>query len=262
MKDIQNQIDDRQVNIDRVGIKGINYPITVLDRANQFQHTIASINMYVDLPHTVKGTHMSRFVELLHVFRKEVSIKSFSYIMDRMKEKLNAESAIIEVRFPYFVEKQAPISRAKGLMDYQCGFIATGGKDGAMDIVMEVSVPITSVCPCSKEISEYGAHNQRGQVHLRIRFDGLIWLEEMISLVEKSASSELYSILKRVDEKEVTEQGYENPKFVEDIVRDIALELEKIRNVTWYELSVENFESIHNHSAYAYVISSDSAKSD
>ncbi len=259
MKDIQNLTDDRQVNIDRVGIKGIRYPITVLDRKNDFQQTTASINMYVDLPHTMKGTHMSRFVELLHVFREEVSIKSFAYIMDRMKERLNAESARIEVRFPYFVEKEAPISGAKGLMDYDCGFIATSGKDRSVDIVMEVSVPITSVCPCSKEISEYGAHNQRGMVRLRIRFNRLVWLEEMISLVEESASSELYSILKRVDEKEVTEQGYENPKFVEDIVRDIALALEKAENVTWYELSVENYESIHNHSAYAYIKSGEPA---
>jgi len=258
MKDIQNQIDHRQIKIDRVGIKGIRYPITVLDRAKKFQQTIASINMYVDLPHYMKGTHMSRFVELLHVFREEVSVKSFSYIMDRMKETLNAESAIIELRFPYFIEKQAPISGATGLMDYQCGFIATSQKDKSVDIVMEVSVPITSVCPCSKEISEYGAHNQRGQVLLQIRFDGLIWMEEMISLVEKCASSELYSILKRIDEKEVTEHGYNNPKFVEDIVRDIALELEKVEKVTWYELSVENFESIHNHSAFAYINSTNS----
>ncbi|MBT4265988.1 MAG: GTP cyclohydrolase I FolE2 [Deltaproteobacteria bacterium] len=259
MKDIQNQTDHRQIKIDRVGIKGIRYPITVLDRSDEFQQTIASINMYVDLPHDMKGTHMSRFVELLHVFREEVSVKSFSYIMDQMKETLNAESARIEVRFPYFIEKKAPISRAAGLMDYQCGFIATSQMDKSVDIVMEVSVPITSVCPCSKEISEYGAHNQRGQVLLRIRFDGLIWLEEMISLVEKCASSELYSILKRMDEKEVTERGYDNPKFVEDIVRDIAVELEKIEKVTWYELSVENFESIHNHSAYAYINSNSTA---
>ena len=259
MKDIQNQTDHRQIKIDRVGIKGIRYPITVLDRSDEFQQTIASINMYVDLPHDMKGTHMSRFVELLHVFREEVSVKSFSYIMDQMKETLNAESARIEVRFPYFIEKKAHISRAAGLMDYQCGFIATSQMDKSVDIVMEVSVPITSVCPCSKEISEYGAHNQRGQVLLRIRFDGLIWLEEMISLVEKCASSELYSILKRMDEKEVTERGYDNPKFVEDIVRDIAVELEKIEKVTWYELSVENFESIHNHSAYAYINSNSTA---
>jgi len=257
MKDIQNQVDDRRMNIDRVGIKGIRYPITVLDKANGTQQTVATINMYVDLPHTMKGTHMSRFVELLHVFRREVSIKAFSYIMEQMKERLNAASARIEIRFPYFVEKEAPVSGARGLMDYECGFIATSLKDRSVDIVMEVRVPITSVCPCSKEISEYGAHNQRGVVTLRIRFNGLVWLEDMITLVEESASSELYSILKRVDEKQVTERGYENPKFVEDIVRDIAVALENAKKVTWYELSVENFESIHNHSAYAYIISGD-----
>jgi len=255
MKDIQNQIDHRNINIDRVGIKDIRYPITVMDRADETQRTTATINMYVDLPHTMKGTHMSRFVELLHVFREEVSIKSFSYIMDQMKNNLNAESARIEVRFPFFMEKKAPVSGAAGLMDYQCGFIANSKTQDNVDIIMEVRVPITSVCPCSKEISDYGAHNQRGEVQLKIRFDEFTWLEEMISLVEKSASCELYSILKRVDEKQVTERGYENPKFVEDIVRDIALELEKTNKITWYELSVENFESIHNHNAYAYVCS-------
>lgn len=247
------------MNIDRVGVKSIRYPITVLDRKNGYQQTTATINMYVDLPHDMKGTHMSRFVELLHVFREEVSIKAFSEIMLEMRQRLNAESARIEIRFPYFIEKEAPVSGAKGLMDYECGFIASSNGNTSVDIVMEARVPITSVCPCSKEISEYGAHNQRGEVRLRFRFDGLVWLEEMISLVETAASSELYSILKRVDEKEVTERGYENPKFVEDIVRDIAIALEKEERITWYELSVENFESIHNHSAYAYIKSNRSS---
>jgi GTP cyclohydrolase IB len=251
MKDTQNQPDHRNIAIDRVGIKGISYPVTVLDRANGTQQTVATINMYVDLPHSLKGTHMSRFVELLHVFREEMSIHSFAVIMAEMKQQLQAESARIEIRFPFFIEKKAPVSGVLGLMNYQCGFIATS-RNGAVDILMDIQVPITAVCPCSKEISDYGAHNQRGQVRLKVRFDGFLWMEEVIALVEKAASCEVYSVLKRVDEKQVTEVGYRNAKFVEDIVRDIALDLECNPQITWYELSVENFESIHNHSAYAY----------
>jgi GTP cyclohydrolase IB len=171
--------------------------------------------------------------------------------MAEMKQQLQAESARIEIRFPFFIEKKAPVSGVLGLMNYQCGFVATS-RNGAVDILMDIQVPITAVCPCSKEISDYGAHNQRGQVRLKVRFDGFLWMEEVIALVEKAASCEVYSVLKRVDEKQVTEVGYRNAKFVEDIVRDIALDLECNPQITWYELSVENFESIHNHSAYAY----------
>ncbi len=255
MKDIQNLKDDRNIAIDRVGIKGIKYPIIVLDRANKTQPTTATIDMFVDLPHEYKGTHMSRFIEMLHVFRSKVSLKSFSMILDEMKRQLNAESAHIEIRFPYFIEKKAPISGSPGLMDYNCAIIATSEADGEADIKVEVKVPITSLCPCSKEISAYGAHNQRGIVSLITRFREFIWMEDMISLVEESASCEVYSILKRADEKEVTERAYDNPKFVEDIVRDIALKVEADENFTWYSVSVENFESIHNHSAYAYICS-------
>jgi GTP cyclohydrolase I len=255
MKDIQNLKDYRNIAIDRVGVKGIKYPITVLDRANRFQYTTATINMFVDLPHEARGTHMSRFIEMLHLFRNEVSMKSFSMILAEMKKLLNAQSAHIEVRFPYFIEKKAPVSGSPGLMDYNCGFIATTLENGESDVLMEVKVPITSLCPCSKEISQYGAHNQRGEVVLITRFKEFIWMEEMISLVESAGSCEVYSILKRVDEKAVTERAYENPKFVEDIVRDIALQLEADKNITWFSVSVENFESIHNHSAYAYICS-------
>lgn len=259
MKDIQNLKDYRNIAIDRVGVKGVKYPITVLDKANTFQHTTATINMFVDLPHEARGTHMSRFVEMLHLFRNEVSMKSFSTILSEMKKLLNAKSAHIEVRFPYFIEKKAPVSGAPGLMDYNCGFIATTLENGESDVLMEVKVPITSLCPCSKEISQYGAHNQRGEVVLVTRFKEFIWMEEMISLVESTASCEVFSILKRVDEKAVTERAYENPKFVEDIVRDIALRLESDQNITWFSISVENFESIHNHSAYAYICSDKNA---
>ncbi|MFO7963625.1 MAG: GTP cyclohydrolase FolE2 [Desulfobacterales bacterium] len=255
MIDVQNQRDYRNIPIDKVGIKNLRYPIKVADRRNTFQNTVASINMYVDLPHKNKGTHMSRFVEILHVFRAEVSLKNISMVLDQMKKAIHAASAHIEVAFPYFIEKSAPRSSSPGLMDYDCTFIGSSDPNGTLDLVCEVIVPITSVCPCSKEISDCGAHNQRGRVKLSTRFKKFIWLEDMIELVESCASCDVYSVLKRVDEKHVTEYAYQNPKFVEDIVRDIAVKLQKDKNITWFSVSAENFESIHNHSAYAHITS-------
>ena len=255
MKDIQNQFDNRNIPIDKVGIKNLQYPITILDRRNKFQHTVATINMYVDLPHNYKGTHMSRFVEMLHLFRPEVSLKKISEILDQMKKCLEAASANIEVTFPYFIEKKSPVSSSPGFMDYTCSFLGSSDHDGKIDLVSVVVVPISSVCPCSMEISEVGAHNQRGQVRLSTRFHKFIWIEDMIELVESAASCDVYSVLKRVDEKHVTEKAFSNPKFVEDIVRDISEKLKKDSNITWFSVSAENFESIHNHSAYASITS-------
>lgn len=254
MKDVQSQQDDRNIPIDKVGVKNLRYPITVLDRKNSRQHTVATINMYVDLPHSTKGTHMSRFVELLHLFRPEISLKGIANVLSEMKAHLNAASAHIEVTFPYFIEKHAPVSGVPGLMDYTCRILGSSDASEKVDIVSEVIVPISSVCPCSKEISEMGAHNQRGEVRLSTRFKKFIWLEDMIRLVESCASCEVFSILKRVDEKYVTERGFDNPKFVEDVVRDIALRLDQDPNITWFSVSAENFESIHNHSAYAHIV--------
>jgi len=255
MIDIQSQPDNRNISIDKVGIKKLKYPITVLDRNNGLQNTVALINMYVDLPGEYKGTHMSRFVEMLHLLRPEVSLKKISVILAQMKEYLDAASAHIEVTFPYFIEKKAPVSGIPGLMDYTCTFIGASYSNGDVDLILQVNVPISSVCPCSKEISKEGAHNQRGSVLLKTRFKKFIWLEDMINLVESAASCDVYSVLKRVDEKHVTEKGYTNPKFVEDIVRDIAVKLNQDDNITWFSVSAENFESIHNHSAYAQIIS-------
>ncbi|MBF0118585.1 MAG: GTP cyclohydrolase I FolE2 [Desulfobacterales bacterium] len=251
MIDIQSQPDYRKMPIDKVGIKNLRYPITVLDRKNGSQNTIATINMYVDLPHIYKGTHMSRFVETLNFFRPQVSFQNISTILEEMKKQLNAESAHIEVAFPYFIEKTAPISNSKGFMDYNCRII--GSSNSKIDIVSEVKIPISAVCPCSKEISEVGAHNQRGEVVLATRFKKFIWIEDMIKIVEDAASCDVYSVLKREDEKWVTEKAFMNPKFVEDMVRDVAVKLEKDDNITWYSVSAENFESIHNHSAYAHI---------
>ena len=253
MKDIQSERDYRNVAINKVGIKDLRYPVTVLDRNRGKQHTVASINMYVDLPHEYKGTHMSRFVEMLHLFRPNIALKTFSEILTQMKEHLNAESAHIEVTFPYFIEKKAPVTHSPGLMDYTCRLVGSINSAGRVDLISEVIVPISSVCPCSKEISSDGAHNQRGMVHLRTRFKRFIWIEDMIELVERAASCEVYSVLKRSDEKYITEKGYYNPKFVEDIVRDIAVELKADKNITWFTVAVENFESIHNHNAYAFI---------
>ena len=256
MKDIQNQRDYRNIPIDKVGIKNLRYPMTVLDRKNGFQHTVASINMYVDLPHKYKGTHMSRFVEILHILQPEVSFKRLAEVLEEMKKHLNAESAHIEVTFPYFIDKAAPETGARGLMDYTCRIIGFSDSEGRLDLVSEVIVPISSVCPCSKEISSEGAHNQRGEVRLQTRFRKFIWMEDMIELVEEYASCEVFSVLKRTDEKYVTEKAFSNPKFVEDIVRDISKRLKEDENITWFSVSAENFESIHNHSAYASITDS------
>ncbi|MBW1989600.1 MAG: GTP cyclohydrolase I FolE2 [Deltaproteobacteria bacterium] len=255
MIDVQNKPDDRNKPIHKVGIKNLRYPLNVLDRKNRFQKTVANINMYVDLPHDTKGTHMSRFVEMLHERKPEVSLKTFSILLSEMKAHLKAQRAHIEVTFPYFVEKKAPASGAHGLMDYTCRIMGASDPDDNVDLVLEVIVPISSVCPCSKEISRCGAHNQRGEVRLAVRFDKFVWIEDMIELVESCASCEVYSVLKRVDEKYVTEKAYEHPKFVEDVVRDVAIALDADSNILWYSVSAENFESIHNHSAYAHITS-------
>jgi len=255
MKDIQSQPDFRKIPIDKVGIKNLRYPITVRDRRDGFQHTIAAINMFVDLPHNNKGTHMSRFVEMLHLLRPDVSLEKFSVILENMKKHLHAASAHLEMTFPYFIEKKAPVSTSPGLMDYTCSIRGSSDPDGRVDLVSEVVVPISSVCPCSMEISDNGAHNQRGEVKLCTRFKKFIWMEDMIELVERSASCDVFSVLKRVDEKSVTERAFANPKFVEDIVRDVAEQLNADDNITWFSVSAENFESIHNHSAYASITS-------
>jgi GTP cyclohydrolase I len=251
MQDIQNQQDYRNIAIDKVGVKDIRYPITVLDKATNTQQTVAAINMYVNLPKTLKGTHMSRLVEILNEHDRRISIKNFSEILSTMKERLNAESAHIEISFPYFVMKTSPVTNSQGLMEYQCTF--KGSLNKGKDLVVMIQVPITTLCPCSKEISEFGAHNQRGEVRLQVRFKRFVWIEDLISLVEESASCDVYSVLKREDEKYVTEKAYTNPKFVEDIVRDIAEKLKRDSNIVWFAVESENFESIHNHNAYAYI---------
>ncbi len=250
--DVQNSADTRRLAINKVGIKDIRHPVKVRDRSGGEQHTIAMFNMYVNLPHNFKGTHMSRFVEILNVPGREISVDSFKDMLTEMTGRLEAEAGYIEMTFTYFVDKAAPISGVRSLMDYEVTFVGEirAGRP-AMDL--KVVVPVTSLCPCSKKISKYGAHNQRSHVTVNVRTRGFIWIEDLIDLVEKEASCELYGLLKRPDEKYVTERAYENPKFVEDMVRDIAAKLNRDERVAAYSVESENFESIHNHSAYAMI---------
>jgi GTP cyclohydrolase FolE2 len=325
LTDVQNLKDKRGIPIDKVGIKNLHYPISVLDKKKSFQHTVADINMYVDLPHYFKGTHMSRFLEVLNEYRGEISIVSFPDILRKIRKVLNAGSASVEIEFPYFIEKTAPVSGKKSLMEYICSYRGTiknkktkyynndddndlygnytdkkpdfnfdaeeenirykknglnleknDDKDRPIPaadkdinkkmsatenavpetedesvIIIGIKVPITTLCPCSKEISKYGAHNQRGVVSVSLKFSKLIWFEDIINDVESCASAPIYSLLKRADERFLTEHAYENPMFVEDIVRCVADILKKNKDIEWFRVEAENFESIHNHNAYA-----------
>lgn len=251
MPDIQKTRDQRKIAIDKVGVKNIRYPIMVADRSNGPQSTVGTVNMYVDLPHHFKGTHMSRFLEVLNRHHSAISVERIPELLAEMCERLVAETAHFEVDFTYFMKKAAPVTGIVGLMGYECGFRAAAGK--TEDFVLSVEVPVTTLCPCSKEISDRGAHNQRGNVHVRVRFDDLVWIEEVVEMVEASASCALYPVLKRQDEKWVTETAYDNPRFVEDMVREVTLRLQDDDRITWFEVHVENFESIHAHNAYAYV---------
>lgn len=250
--DVQNSSDTRQIPIDKVGIKDIRHPVRVKDRTGGEQHTIANFNMYVNLPHNFKGTHMSRFVEILNQHEREITVDSFKEMLKEMTDRLEAESGHIEMQFPYFINKAAPISQVESLLDYEVTFVGeiTAGKP---QLIIKVVVPVTSLCPCSKKISEYGAHNQRSHVTLTVRTRDFVWIEELIDLVEQEASCELFGLLKRPDEKYVTERAYDNPKFVEDMVRDIAARLNADDRIAGYTVESENFESIHNHSAYALI---------
>jgi len=252
IEDVQGRADTRRIPINKVGIKDIRHPIRVKDRAGREQHTIANFNMYVNLPQDFKGTHMSRFVEILNAHDFEITTDSFKTMLAEVTDKLDAESGHIEMQFPYFVEKTAPISGEKSLMDYEVSFV--GERHGEKsEMWVKVVVAATSLCPCSKKISDYGAHNQRSHITLNVKVDGFVWVEELIDIAEAEASCEVYGILKRPDEKYVTERAYDNPKFVEDLVRDVAARLNADDRVIAYTVESENFESIHNHSAYALI---------
>ncbi|MEE8529603.1 MAG: GTP cyclohydrolase FolE2, partial [Nitrosomonadaceae bacterium] len=209
-------------------------------------------NMYVNLPHNFKGTHMSRFVEILNSHEREISAESFENILHEMVKKLGTDTGHIEMTFPYFINKSAPVSGVRSLMDYEATFIGEI-KNGNYEFTMKIIVPVASLCPCSKKIADYGAHNQRSHLSISVRTNSFVWIEDVVRIAEDKASCELYGLLKRPDEKYVTEKAYDNPKFVEDLVRDVAIELNKDARIDAYMVESENFESIHNHSAYALI---------
>jgi GTP cyclohydrolase I len=241
--------DNRGIALDRVGIRGLQHPIKVMDRTHKMQSTVATIDAYVGLESSVRGTHMSRFVEILNAERSEITLRSLPDLLRSIQRKLEANHAYLSVEFPYFLERKAPVSGAKSLMNYPCAFDARlEGQQFSFELV--VTVPVTSLCPCSKAVSQYGAHNQRSNVVVQVQGSEFVWIEDIIDAVEKNASAPLFALLKRADEKYVTELAYDNPKFVEDLVRDTMLSVQQIPGVFHVKVSAENFESIHNHSAY------------
>lgn len=251
LKDVQSERDSRKIPIDRVGVSDLSYPISVLDRERKVQHTVAKINMAVDLPHHFRGTHMSRFVEVVSRHNVELGLHSLESILDDMIRTFKCERSHFEIEFPYFLNKPAPVSGMVSPMEYFCKVYAD--KSGRMDLTIEVRVPVNNLCPCSKEISDNGAHNQRGIITIRVRSSKLVWFEELIAVAEDSCSAPLYTLLKRDDEKFVTERAYAEPRFVEDSAREVALRLDRDDRIDSYRVEVKNFESIHNHNAYACI---------
>lgn len=252
LTDKQNEPDARGLRIDKVGVRGLRIPLQVRDKSRDLQNTVAKVGMFVDLPKEFKGTHMSRFVEVLNSHGSMVHVENIPDMLRAMQAKLHAQSAHLEMEFPFFLVKKAPVSGKEGVLDYNVRFdAAMHGQD--LDFLLTVRATVTTLCPCSKAISRYGAHNQRGEVTVQIRSEKIVWIEDVIALVEASGSSEMYSLLKREDEKAVTERAYENPVFVEDLVRNVALRLNAHPDVAWYRVEAENYESIHNHNAYACI---------
>ncbi len=252
LHDQQSEPDHRELPIHKVGVRGLRFPIQIRDKAHEVQNTVATIGLFVDLPKEFKGTHMSRFLEVLNAHGSMIHVDNIEDILFAMQKKLHSVTAHLEMEFPFFLTKKAPVTGMEGVMDYTARFDAAACEK-EIDFVLTVKVNVTTLCPCSKAISIHGAHNQRGEVTVALRFSKTVWIEDVIAMVESSASSELYSLLKRQDEKAVTERAYENPVFVEDLVRNVVLKLDAHPDVTWYKVEAENFESIHNHNAYACI---------
>jgi GTP cyclohydrolase I len=250
MIDVQNLEDKRNVPLTKVGVKDLEYPIQVLDKVKKVQHTTARVDLFANLPRHFKGTHMSRFIEIFHTYRNDLSMPRFLEMLGNIRSSLDAEASFGSVSFPYFLEKSAPVSLLGGMMSYQCCYQGRV-EAGKHHFTVSVAVPITTVCPCSKAISDRGAHNQRGIVRLELELGPFFWLEDIIDIVEKSASAPVYSLLKREDEKYITEHAYDNPKFVEDVVRDVYITIRDLNLFPGFSVEAENFESIHNHNAYA-----------
>jgi GTP cyclohydrolase I len=251
MIDVQNQADYRNVPLAKVGVKDLEYPVRVLDKVNGVQHTTARVDLFADLPRHFKGTHMSRFIEIFHGYREDLSMSRFLDMLQHIRAELEAESAFGSLAFPYFLEKRAPVSGMAGIMSYQCCYQGRVN-EGKTHFTVSVSTPVTTVCPCSKAISDRGAHNQRGIVRVELELGPFFWLEDIIGIVEGAASSPVYALLKREDEKYITEQAYDNPKFVEDVVRDVYIAIKNLNHFPRFSVEAENFESIHNHNAFAF----------
>ena len=273
LPDIQNETDHREIPLAKVGVKGLEYPVRVLDKAKKVQHTSAKVDLFANLPHHFKGTHMSRFVEIFHNYREDLSMPRFLDMLFQIKDELKAESAFGRLEFPYYIEKNAPVSNLPGIVAYHCryqgavGNLPTprgerrpnneqptprGGPSPNSTFTVAVSIPVSTVCPCSRAISERGAHNQRGVVTVELELGPFFWIEDIIQLVEACASSPVYATIKREDEKFITERGYDNPRFVEDLVREVYARIRDLGHFPHFSVEAENFESIHNHSAYAY----------
>ncbi|MEO0071658.1 MAG: GTP cyclohydrolase FolE2 [candidate division WOR-3 bacterium] len=251
MGDIRSERIAEGLPIDKVGVKGLRYPIVLLDKVHQEQHTIATISMFVDLPKEQRGTYMGRFIEILNRYHREIDVHKIGAILKEIREVLGASSAHLEMEFPYFIEKEAPVSGARAKMDYRC-WISASLKD-KFKLRLGVAVPVTTLCPCSKEMVGRGAHNQRAEIRAVVEFKGFLWIEDLIDILEDCGSSEVYALLERADEKHLAAQAYENPAFVEDVVRKVAQRLNEHPQITGYEVEVESFESIHHHEAYAYI---------
>ena len=252
MRDVQSRRDERNIPINKVGVRNLQYPITVLDKEHRTQSTVATISLYADLPHSFKGTHMSRFIEVFHRYSSDVRMPSFLDMLEELRRRLEARDAYGELDFSFFLEKHAPVSGQAAVMSYNCAFKGTVFEN-RRDFFVAVTVPVTTLCPCSKEISARGAHNQRSRVTVTVKLGPFFWIEDIIALVEGCASAPLYTLLKREDEKQVTEHAYDNPVFAEDLVREVCVAVEEWYSFPWYSVEAVNEESIHFHDAYAYV---------
>ena len=251
MRDIQNEEDTREIPLKKVGVKGVKYPVTVLDKFNKKQCTTATVNLFVNLPHNFKGTHMSRFIQVFHKYHTDITMLHFLDMLEEIREKLDAQRSYGSIAFPYFIEKKAPVTESQGIMEYNCSYEGEVVDNGDRLFYVNIEVPIATLCPCSKAISDYGAHNQRGFVKVRLLYKDFFWIEDVIKSIEDCSSTPLYSVLKRKDEKYVTEHAYDNPRFVEDVVREVYLKLKEM-GFSKFSVEAETEESIHYHNAYAY----------
>lgn len=249
--DPRRPADFHSVPIDRVGVKGLRYPIILLDKAKKRQHTVALVNLYVSLPQTARGTYMGRFVEILNQYREEIDIHMLGTILREVRQRLEARSAHLEMEFPYFIEKKAPVSGAQSLMDYRCSIQAD--LEHRFRLLVGVAVPVATLCPCSKEMVGVTGHNQRAEIRVKVELKGFLWIEDLIEMVEDCGSSEVFSLLKREDEQHVTSHALEHPAFVEDVVRNVAGRLEAKPEIAGFDVAVESYESVHHHEAYAYI---------